>query len=95
MATEVKASPSWWSLTAVVLCIGIIAWLAFTATSKEDSQNYTKGAVHNESTTNFSPTQNIYPLGFAGCAPFLRADNPLGKSIPLPAPEAKQVKGKK
>ena len=82
MATEVRSGPSWFSLTAVVLCIGIICWLAFTATRKSDDENYSGKASHNESTTNIAPVQNIYPLGFAGCTPFLRLDNPVSKAVP-------------
>lgn len=85
MADEIRRGFSWASMTALVLGIGIIAWLAFTATKKTDSENYSKGATHNESTTNISPVQNIYPLGFSGCTPFLRLDNPASKASPAQA----------
>lgn len=54
--------PSPVSITLAVVMIGVIGYLAWQATSKTDSQSYTKGATHNETNVTFTPTYNAYPL---------------------------------
>lgn len=77
---EIRKGLSWGSLTAILLgllSLGLITWSQYKATTKTDEVNYTKGAQHTEttSTVNISPTQNLYPLSFPGCSPFIRMDN--------------------
>ena len=58
---EIRTGFSWASLIAIALGIGIIAWLAFTATSKEDIENYKGGK------SEYNITENNYPLALPRC----------------------------
>lgn len=75
--------PSIASIGAWVVLIAIIVYLIYIATTNVDTEtsNYTKGASHTEVTYTVAPQQHIYPLGFAGCTPFVRLDN-IGEKIP-------------
>ena len=66
--------PSSVSIVLSIVVLGLIAYLAWQATKKEDSQNYTKGATHNETTVTLSPTYNAYPLAFPPCGRFFSID---------------------
>lgn len=59
--------PSAVSITLAVLMLAVIGYLAYQSTTKEDSQNYTKGAVHNQTTLTVAPVENNYPLAFPRC----------------------------
>lgn len=82
MAEIRSGGPSWWSLLAILIGIGIIGWLTFSATNKSDDTSYTKGATHNETTTNIAPVANYFPLSVPGCSPFVRIDERSGAVIP-------------
>jgi len=66
--------PSAVSITMAVVLTIVIGYLVYSSTKKTDSENYTKGATHNESSTNISPVANYYPLSIPGCSPFVRVD---------------------
>ena len=65
---EIRKGISWASLTALLIGIGLIVYLAWSATHKTDTENYSRGATHNESTVNITPNQHAYPLC---CAKFI------------------------
>jgi hypothetical protein len=63
MAEIRSGGPSWWSLLALALGVGIICWLAFTATSKEDTENYRGGKTE----ITIAPVYTANPLSFPPC----------------------------
>lgn len=71
---EIRKGLSWGSLLALVLGIGIVCYLAWSATNKSDNQNYTKGATHNETTVTIAPVEHNYPLSLPRCGRFLSVD---------------------
>lgn len=79
--------PSWVSIILSVVMLGVIVWLIYAATHKTDTENYTKGASHSETT--LSPTANYYPFSF-GCSPLLKMTDPLGIKYPEPQKAAKK-----
>ena len=70
--------PSILSILAWIALVAITVYLIYAATHKTDSENYTKGAQHNEATTTIAPVQNLYPLSFPGCGRFLTIETPAG-----------------
>lgn len=88
---EIRKGFSWASLVCFILLLAVIGYLVWQSTNKTDTENYSKGATHNETTTNISPVQNLYPLAFPGCSPFIRIDNPTGKG-PVVDIQKKDVK---
>ena len=77
---EIRSGASWFSLLALAIGIGLIAYLAYSATKKTDSENYNKGATHNETTITVSPTYNANPLSFPPCGRIFTIDE--GSLIP-------------
>jgi hypothetical protein len=75
---EIRKGASWTSLAALLIGIGLIAFLAWSATHKTDSELYTKGAQHNEASTTIAPVQHNYPLSIPGCGRFLTIQTPDG-----------------
>jgi heme/copper-type cytochrome/quinol oxidase subunit 2 len=70
--------PSFVSIGAWIALIAIVVYLIYAATHKGDTENYTKGATHTESTYTIAPVQNIYPLAIPGCGRFLTVETPQG-----------------
>jgi hypothetical protein len=88
--TEVRSGFSWYSLTAVALCIGIICWLALTATSKTDDTSYAGKATHNESTLTVAPVENNYPFAFPRCGQLFSVNGDMFKPIVTNSVKAKK-----
>ena len=85
--------PSLVSYGAWIAIIAIGIYMIYVATHKgNDTENYTKGAAHNETTINISPVANYYPLSIPGCSPFVRLDNPVSKGTVVPVTETKVKK---
>lgn len=82
MAEIRSGGPSWWSLLAVVMGIGTIGWLVFSATNKTDTETFTKGASKVENTRNVAPVIHSYPLS---CSRFIIQDTPDGLVYADPA----------
>jgi len=76
--------PSPVSIALAIVMVAVIGYLSWQATSKSNDQNYTKGAVHNESSTTISPTEIVYPLAFPRCGTLMTYN-----------PETKQAEKKK
>ena len=76
--SNIRPGFSWGSLICLIGLVAIVGYLAYSATNKTDSESYTKGATHNESTMNVSPVQNNYPLSIPGCGRFLTVQTPDG-----------------
>jgi hypothetical protein len=77
--SAIRKGVSWASLTALMLGIGIVGFLTWSAVNKPQSlDNYAKGATHAENTTNIAPVQNNYPLAIPGCGRFLTVETPTG-----------------
>lgn len=73
------APTSWLSKTLsviVVVLIIAVGYVFFKATSKSDNENYGKGSTHYEYAYSF--VQNLSPLSWQGCTPFVRMDTPDG-----------------
>ena len=61
---EIRSGFSWASLLAWLGIIGIVIFLAWSAVNKRsESNDYTKGAVHNE----YVVTEHNYPLSLHPC----------------------------
>ena len=71
---EIRKGFSWASLVCFLGLVAIVAYLAWQSTSKEDTQNYSKGATHNETTVNIAPVEHNYPLSLPRCGRFLSVD---------------------
>lgn len=82
--------PSPVSITLAVVVVGIIVFLTYQSTTKENSQNYTKGAVHNQTTLTISPVENNYPLALPRCGRLFSVDPDWAKQFDKP--EDKKVK---
>ncbi len=64
---EIRKGISWASLLAIVMGVGIIAYLTWQSTSKTDTTNYAKGSDHTEMTITIAPQDHYYPLAFPRC----------------------------
>ena len=60
--SEIRKGMSWASLTALVIGIGLLGYTFYSAMHKTDTENYSKGATHNESTVTVAPVNHAYPL---------------------------------
>jgi len=83
--------PSPVSIVLSVIMVGVLGYLTWSATHRSNDQNYTKGAVHNETTVNVAPVEHNYPLALPRCGRFLSIDPSVFKQIP----DVNPVKGKK
>jgi hypothetical protein len=80
--------PSPVSIILSIVMIGVLGYLTWSATQKTDDQNYTKGAVHNQSTVTIAPVEHNYPLALPRCGRFLSID----PAVFQPKPEQKGKK---
>jgi len=71
---EIRKGFSWASLVCFLGLVAIVAYLAWQSTSKEDTQNYSKGATHNQTTVSIAPVEHNYPLSLPRCGRFLSID---------------------
>lgn len=62
--SKIRKGVSWASLLAVLMGVGIIAYLTWQSTKKTDTTNYAKGADHTENVSTLAPVENNYPLSF-------------------------------
>lgn len=72
--TSIRKGVSWASLTALIIGIAIIAYLAYQSTSKTDTTNYAKGTTHTESTLTIAPVEHNYPLSLPRCGRMFSVD---------------------
>ncbi len=84
------AKPSPLSILLAVVVVGYGVYTAWKSTEKTNETSYSKGATHTETTYTVAPVQNLYPLAFPGCSPFIRMDTPGG--IKYPEAEKKEKK---
>lgn len=60
---EIRGGFSWASLGAWIALVVVVGYLVYSAVQKEDTENYSKGAVHTE----YNITENNNPLAFPRC----------------------------
>lgn len=77
---EIRSGASWTSLTALLIGIGLIGFLAYSATKKtDDIENYGKDSSHIEI------TEHNYPLALPRCGQLI---GPIGQTTGIPGKKA-------
>lgn len=90
MAEPIRKGVSWASLLAVLMGVGIIAYLTWQSTKKTDTTNYAKGADHTETNLTVAPVEHNYPLALPRCGRLFSIDPNWAASLTKEQPKGKK-----